>query len=103
MPSKWDQETKAKLIRLVKDHVGDYASEWAAVTAVAGRLGMSPETLRKWIRRGDVDAGDAPGLSTESVAQIRELRRKNAELERTVEILAAATTFFARENDPHRR
>lgn len=70
MPSKWDQETKAKSIRLVKDHVGDYASEWAAITAVAGRLGMSPETLRKWIRQGDEDAGDAPGLSTESVAQI---------------------------------
>lgn len=39
MPSKYDQETKAKAVRLVGDHVGDYGSEWAAITAVAGPVG----------------------------------------------------------------
>jgi len=56
MPGKkWDQETKAKAIRLVRDHVGDYPSEWAAISTVAGRLGMSAETLRKWIRQQEID------------------------------------------------
>jgi transposase len=45
----------------------------------------------------------AAGVPTESAREIRELKRKNAELERTIEILKAATTFFARECDPQRR
>jgi transposase len=100
MPGKYDQETKARAIRLVHEHADDYASEWAAITAVAGRLGMSGETLRKWIRQAGVDAGQAPGVSSEAVREVRELRRKNRELEQTIEVLKAATSFFARECDP---
>ena len=100
MPGKYDQETKAKAIRLVREHVGDYPSEYAAITAVAKRLGMTPETLRKWIRQAQVDEGQAPGVSTGASKEVRELKRKVAELERTVEILRAAASFFAREHDP---
>ncbi len=100
MPGKYDQETKAKAIRLVREHVGDYPSEYAAITAVAKRLGMTAETLRKWIRQAQVDEGQAPGVSTEASKEVRELKRKVAELERTVEILRAAASFFAREHDP---
>jgi len=100
MPGKYDQETKAKAIRLVREHVGDYPSEYAAITAVAKRLGMTAETLRKWIRQAQVDGGQAPGVSTEASKEVRELKRKVAELERTVEILRAAASFFAREHDP---
>lgn len=103
MPSRYDRETKAKAVRLVRDHVADYDSEWAAISAVSGRLGMSAETLRKWVRRAEVDAGEVPGVSTVSALEIRELKRKNAELERTIEILKAATSFFVRECDPLRR
>lgn len=103
MSSRYDAETKARAVRLVREHVGDYDSEWAAITAVAGRLGMSAETLRKWIRQAAVDAGEAPGVSSDAAAQIRELKRKNAELEQTVEILKAATSFFVRECDPRHR
>lgn len=103
MPSKWDNDTKDKAIRLVRDHVGDYPSEWAAISTVAGRLGMSAETLRKWLRQREIDDGAAPGVTSESAQQIRELKRKNAELERTIEILKAATSFFVRESDPLRR
>jgi transposase len=100
MPGKYDQETKAKAIRLVREHVGDYPSEYAAITAVAKRLGMTAETLRKWIRQAQVDEGQAPGVSTGASKEVRELKRKVAELERTVEILRAAASFFAREHDP---
>jgi transposase len=103
MPSKYDEQTRVKAVRLVTEHVQDYDSEWAAITAVAGRLGMTPETLRRWVRQAAVDAGQADGVSSESAREIRELKRKNAELERTVEILKAATSFFARESDPRQR
>ena len=51
MPRRYDASTKAKAVRLVREHAGDYPTEYAAITAVAGRLGMSPETLRLWIRQ----------------------------------------------------
>ncbi len=103
MPTKYDQETKAKAIRLFRDHAGDYDSEWAAMCAIAGRLGMSAETLRKWVRQAEVDAGQAAGVSGKSAQEIRELKRRNKELEETIEILKAATSFFVRECDPQRR
>jgi transposase len=103
MASKYDTETRARAVRLVRDHVGDYDSEFAAIRAVAGRLGMSTEALRRWVRQAEVDAGQAPGVTSESAREIRELKRKNAELEQTIEILKAATSFFVRECDPPRR
>jgi transposase len=96
-------ETKAKAIRLVREHAGDYASEFAAIKAVALRLGMTAETLRKWIRQAEVDEGAKPGVSTVEAAEMRALRRKVSELERTIAILTEATRFFAREADPLRR
>lgn len=103
MPSKYDEQTRAKAVRLVIDHVDDYDSEWAAIKAVSARLGMTAETLRRWVRQAQIDAGRADGVTSESAREIRELKRKNAELERTVEILKAATSFFARESDPRQR
>ncbi len=103
MPAKYDEATKAKAVRLVVEHRDDYDSEWAAITAVSSRLGMTAETLRKWIRQAAIDTGTAEGVPTESAKVIREQKRKIAELEQTIEILKAATTFFARESDPRHR
>src|SRR5690348_6565537 len=64
MPSRYDANTKAKAVRLVREHRADYPTEYAAITAVAGRLGMSPETLRLWIRQDEVDSGTAAGVTT---------------------------------------
>src|ERR1035438_1823643 len=63
MPSKYDQETRAKAIRLFRDHAGDYDSPWAAMCAISGRLGMNAETLRKWVRQAEVDEGQSPGFA----------------------------------------
>jgi transposase len=103
MPKQYDKEMRAKAVRLVQEHRGDYASEYEAIKAIAARLGMNPETLRKWIRQAEVDAGQADGTTTSAAREIRELKRKNAELEQTVAILKAATSFFVRESDPQRR
>jgi transposase len=100
MPSRFDRETRAKAVRLVKDHVGDYESEWAAIKAVSARLGGERGDAAQVDRQCDVDAGEAPGVPTESAREIRKLKRKCAELERTIEVLKAATSFFARECDP---
>jgi transposase len=60
MPGRsYDREIRAKPVRLVREHVGDYAIEWAAIKAVSGRLGMSAETLRKWLRQSEVEAAIA--------------------------------------------
>jgi transposase len=86
--SRYDASTKAKAIRLVREHAGDYPTQWAAITAVSGRLGMSAETLRKWIRQAEVEEGKAAGVSSAESAEIRELR-KNRELEQTIEVFSA--------------
>ena len=103
MASQYDPETRAKAVRLVLEHRDDYPSEWAAINAVSKRLGMNAETLRNWIRQKQVDDGQRDGLSSEAAEQIRALKRRNAELEQTIEILKAATSFFVRESDPHSR
>ena len=90
-------------MRVVCEHRDDYDSEWAAMRAISGRLGMSAETLRKWVRQDEINEGQAPGVSTAESRELRELRRKNRELEQTIEILKAATSFFARESDPRHR
>ena len=101
MASKYDPETRAKAVRLVLEHRDDYPSEWAAITAVSKRLGMTAETLRSWIRQHQVDDGQRDGVSSEAAAEIRALKRRN--VEQTIEILKAATSFFVRESDPRNR
>jgi transposase len=83
----------------------DYPSDWPAIVAVAGKLGIgTAETLRKWVRQAEVDAGQRPGVSSEDSAEIKRLKRENAELRRANEILKAASVFFAAELDrPHQR
>ena len=100
----YSKETREKAVRLVGEHSGDYPTEYAAIRAVAARLGIgSAETLRKWVRQAQVDAGEAAGVTTAEAAEVRKLRRKVAELEQTLSILVEATRFFAREGDPLRR
>jgi transposase len=87
MPSKYDESTKARAVRLVREHADDYASEWAAMCGISARLGMTAETLRKWVRQAEVDAGEVAGVPSETARELRELRRKNRELEATNVIL----------------
>jgi len=83
---------------MVAEVKAGYQSERAAIAAVAQKLGIgSTETLRKWVRRAEVDSGARPGVTAEEAGEIRRLKRENAELRRANEILKAASAFFAAE------
>jgi len=78
----------------------DHESDWAAMTQVAELLGVgTPETVRKWCWQAEVDAGQRPGVTTDESAELKRLKRENAELKRANAILKAASTFFAAELD----
>jgi transposase len=72
------------------------------IAHVAADLGIPSETLRKYVRRVEVDTGRREGLTTEEREEIRQLRKENFELRRANEILKSASVFFARELDADR-
>ena len=92
-------EIREQAVRLVREHAGEYRSQWAAITSIAAKCGMTPETLRKWVRRAEVDAGARPGVTSDERKRLAELERENRELRRANEILKTAAAFFARELD----
>jgi transposase len=96
----YPQELRERAVRMVAEIRPNYESEYAAITAVAHKLGVgTAETLRKWVRQAQVDAGARPGVTSEESAELKRLRREVAELRRANEILKAASAFFAAELD----
>ena len=70
------------------------------MVSVAAKLGIgTAETVRKWVRRAEVDAGARPGVTTQESVELRKLKAENRELRRANEILKAAAGFFAAELD----
>jgi transposase len=99
-PSSYSPEIRERAVRLVAESKAGYGSEFEAIKSVASKLGIgSAETLRKWVRRAEVDAGQRPGTTTEESEQLRALKKEVAELRRANEILKSAATFFAAELD----
>ena len=96
----YPRELRERIVRMVLEHQGEYGSQWEAICSVAEKFGPTPETVRKWVRRAEVDQGDRPGTTTAEKDRIRQLERENKELRRANEILKAASAFFARELDP---
>ena len=103
-PSSYPREMRERAVRLVIETKHEYDSEFVAIASISKKLGIkSPETLRRWVRQAEVDGGDRPGRTTQELAEIRELKRENAELRRANEILKTASAFFAAELDrPYR-
>jgi len=103
MPAKYPQEVKDRTVRLVLDRRGDYPTEWAAITAIAAKSGITKETVRRWVRQAEIDAGVRAGGTSEEAAELKRLRSENRELKRANEILKAASAFFAAELDRPQR
>ena len=99
-PSNYPSELRERAVRMVAEVALQYGTEYEAIRQVAAKLGIgSPETLRLWVRRTQVDAGDRPGVTSEEHAEIKRLKRENAELRRANKILKSASEFFAAEPD----
>ena len=97
---RYPVELRERAVRMVTEIRGEHESEWAAMGRVAELLGVgTPETVRKWCRQAEVDAGRRPGVTTEESAELKRLKRENAELKRANAILKAASSFFAAELD----
>jgi transposase len=104
MPKKIDDELKARAVRLVNDHQGEYSSLTAAAAVVAKQLGVGKESVRRWVIQSQVDDGQRQGgATTEELAEIKALKAENRRLREDVEILRGATTFFVGELDPRNR
>ena len=93
--SKYSPEVRERAVRLVREQRSEYASEWAAIASIAGKIGCTPESLRSWLRQAERDLGERPGTTTQEKARLAELERENRELRRANEILRKATAFFA--------
>jgi len=93
--SKYSPEVRERAVRLVQEHEGEYESQWAAISSVAGKIGCTAETLRKWVRQAERNQGRRPGLTTEERQRLKELERENKELRRANEILKKASAYFA--------
>jgi transposase len=93
--TRYSQEVRERAVRMVLEHRGEYASEWAAIQSIATKIGCSAETLRNWVRRTQVDAGSREGVTREERARVKDLEREVRELRRANEILRKASAYFA--------
>ena len=91
----YSQEVRERAVRLVLTIEHEHSSRWAATQSVAAKIGCTPETLRTWINKIEVDSGTKPGVTTDHAKRMKELERENRELKRANEILKKAAAFFA--------
>ena len=99
MPRQYPPEFRQRALRMLEESMPEHETEYAAIRHVGARLGVGPETLRKWRRRAEIDTGQRPGLTSDEHAEVKRLRREVAELRRANEILRTASAFFAAELD----
>ena len=95
-PSRFSPEVRERAVRMVGEHQAQHASQWAAITSIAEKIGCAAETLRHWVRQTERDAGQRPGLTTDERTRFKQLERENAELRRANEILRLASAYFAK-------
>ena len=93
--SRYSPEVRERAVRMVQEHAREYPSQWGAIASIAQKIGCSGETLRKWLRQAERDAGQRPGLTTEEQQRVQVLERENRELRRANEILRKASAYFA--------
>ena len=93
--NRFSPEVRQRAVRMVLDHGGDHASQWAAIGSIAAKIGCTAETLRTWVRQAERDRGQRPGATTEERERIRALEREVRELRQANEILKKAPAYFA--------
>jgi transposase-like protein len=93
--NRFSPEVRERAVRMVLEHQGDHASQWAAITSIAAKIGCTGETLRSWVRQAERDSGQRSGLTSDERARLRALERENRELRQANEILRKASAYFA--------
>lgn len=101
MPRQYTPEFRQKSVRMLETALEADAelSEFEAIRQIASKQQIAEETLRRWRRKAQIDAGQRPGTTSEEHAEIRRLKKEVAELKRTNELLKSASAFFASELD----
>jgi transposase-like protein len=97
MASKYDSETKERVVRLYRDRRSEAPEESksASYRRLHELVGIPIDTMRTWVTRAEIDGGTRPGITSAENEEIRRLRKENAELKRANEILKTASAFFA--------
>lgn len=103
MPKKFPPEVRDRAVRMTLDRVSEYPTMSAACKALAPKLDVGVETLRKWVVQAQIDAGVTTGPTSAELDEIKKLKSENRDLREANEILKAASIFFAGELDPRRR
>ena len=93
--ARYSPEVRARAVRMVLEHRGDYASQWSAIVLIASKIGCTGETLRRWVRQAERDQGLRDGTTSEERARLKALERENRELRQANEILRKASAYFA--------
>jgi transposase len=86
----------------VSEQQAEHGSQWGAIQSVAGKIGCTPESLRRWVRQAERDHGQRAGMSSSERERLWQLERENRELKRANEILRKASAFFAQAELVHR-
>ncbi|MBP2411466.1 transposase-like protein [Arthrobacter stackebrandtii] len=97
MPKKYPAEVRDRAVRMVVDRLSEYPSVFAACKALAPKLDVGHESLRRWVLQAQTDAGEKDGPTTTDIDELKRLRAENRDLKEANEILKAASIFFARE------
>ena len=92
---RYAPEVRERAVRMVLEHQQECSSQWSAIGSIASKIGCTPETLRKWVRRSESDQGPLGGITTVDRDKLKALERENRELKRINEILRKASAFFA--------
>ena len=92
---KFSPEVRERAVRMVLDHQGGYASQWAAMSLIAAKIGCTTENLRRWVRQAERDAGARRGPTSQDRYRIKALERENRELWQANEILRKESAYLA--------
>ena len=94
-PSRYSPEFRERAVHMLLEQQGEHNSQWAAMNAIASKVGCTAETLRKWVRQSEIDQGKRDGLSSSEQERLKALERENRELRQANEILRKASAYFA--------
>ena len=92
---KYSPEVRERAVRMVFEHEGEHASQWAAISSIAAKIGCTAETLRGWVRQAERDQGKRAGPTSDDRERIKALEREVRELRQANEILRKASAYFA--------